>query len=129
MPSPEAMRATLRRYIELVRANDVEGLLGLFADGISVEDPVDGPPGSHVVGGDAVAAFFRKGFARSRPAPTPSGPIVTTGGREAAMPFTLRLELGGVAHEIDVVDVMTFDDDGRITRLRAYWNAEEARRV
>ena len=127
MPTPEAMRTTLRRYLELVAAGDVEGVLALFSDSVSVEDPVGGPPGTHVVGIEAVAEFFRKGFARSRPAPELAGPIVTTAGDEAAMHFILRLELRGRPHELDVIDVMTFDADGRIAALRAFWNFEEAR--
>ena len=129
MPSPTIMRATMRRYIELVGKNDVDGVLALFTEDVSVEDPVGGPPGTHVVGLEAVSAFFRRGFARSRPIATPAGPIVTTDRNQAAMPFTLRLDLGGRTHEIDVIDVMTFDEDGRIQSLRAYWNANEARPV
>jgi steroid delta-isomerase len=129
MPTPEVMRATMKRYLDRVRANDVEGVLALFAPDVSVEDPVGGPVGTRVVGLEAVSAFFRKGFEHSRPAPSPAGPIVTTGGHEGAMPFTLRLVLGGRTHELDVIDVMTFDDDGRITALRAFWNPREARPV
>ncbi|MBW2272319.1 MAG: nuclear transport factor 2 family protein [Deltaproteobacteria bacterium] len=117
----------MSRYLELVGAGDVEGVLALFSDSASVEDPVGGPPGTHVVGLEAVATFFRNGFARSRPAPELSGPIVTTGGDEAAMLFTLRLELRGRLFELDVIDVVTFDADGRIASLRAFWNLDEAR--
>jgi steroid delta-isomerase len=127
MPSPEEMRATMRRYLELVTRNDVDGVLDLFADSISVEDPVGGGPGTHVIGRKDVAAFFRKGFERSRPSPTPTGPILTTAGNEAAMPFTLRLTLKGRGYEVDVIDVMAFDDEGKITSLRAFWNAAEMR--
>jgi steroid delta-isomerase len=127
MPTPEEMRGTMRRYLERVGAGDVEGVLALFSDSVSVEDPVGGPPGTHVVGIEAVATFFRGGFARSRPSPELSGPIVTTGGDEAAMPFTLRLELRGRPVELDVIDVVTFDADGRIASLRAIWNLDEAR--
>lgn len=129
MPSPESMRATMKRYLECVARNDVDGVLALFADDVSVEDPVGGPPGTRVVGLEAVSVFFRKGFARSQPSPTIVGPIVTTSGHEAAMQFKLRLELGGKAHEIDVIDVMTFDEAGLIKSLRAFWNASEARPI
>ena len=91
------------------------------------EDPVGGPPGTHVVGREAVRAFFAAGFAASRPRPRREGAIVTTAGSEAAMAFTLLLEIEGKPMEIDVIDVMAFDDDHRITSLRAFWNFREAR--
>ncbi len=116
-------------YLERVGAGDVEGVMRLFSDAISVEDPVGGPPGTHVVGAQAVREFFRKGFERSNPQPRLTGTICTTGGHEAAMPFVLRLELRGRSMEIDVIDVMRFDDTGKVTSLRAFWNPEEMRRV
>lgn len=127
MPTAEEMRDTMKRYLACVEAQDVEGVLALFAGEVSVEDPVGGPPGTHVIGLDAVSAFFRQGFASSHPHPTPAGPIVTTGGNEAAMPFTLRLELRGSPVEFDVIDVMRFDENGKIESLRAFWNAREGR--
>jgi len=129
MPTAEEMRATLRRYLERVAENDVDGVLDLFTDDVSVEDPVGGPPGTHVVGREAVERFFRKGFARSRPSPTLTGPIRVTGVGQAAMPFVLRLELAGELKEIDVIDVVRFDSDGRINSLRAFWRFEDARSV
>jgi steroid delta-isomerase len=129
MPSADEMRQTLQRYLDLVAAQDVDAVVELFSESVSVEDPVAGGPGTHVVGRDAVAAFFRKGFERSRPSPRLTGPIRTTAGNEAAMPFVLRLELRGRLHEVDVIDVVRFDADGRISSLRAFWNASELRAV
>ena len=127
MPRAQEMRDRMTAYLEAVARQDVEAVVALFADSISVEDPVGGPPGTHVVGREAVRAFFEAGFATSRPRPRREGAIVTTAGSEAAMAFTLFLELAGKPTEIDVIDVMAFDDDHRITSLRAFWNFREAR--
>ena len=127
MPTAEEMRETLVLYLRRVAEHDAEAVLALFADEISVEDPVGGPPGTHVQGREAVGEFFRKGFSRTRPVPTLTGPIRTPHGTEAAMAFTLRLELGGQSREIDVIDVVSFDATGKITRLRAFWNPDEIR--
>lgn len=127
MPTAEEMRAAMKQYLAHVAERDVEAVLGLFTDDISVEDPVGGAPGTHVVGREEVGAFFRKGFARSKPTPVLSGPIHTTLANEAAMAFTLQLELGDKHCEVDVIDVVTFDESGRIARLRAFWNPEEIR--
>jgi len=127
MPTAEEMRETLVLYLRRVAEHDAEAVLALFADEISIEDPVGGPPGTHVQGREAVGEFFRKGFSRTRPVPTLTGPLRTTHGTEAAMAFTLRLELGGQSREIDVIDVVSFDATGKITRLRAFWNPDEIR--
>jgi len=127
MPTPDEMRATMERYLDLVAERDVDGVLALLSEDVSVEDPVGGPAGTHVVGRDNVGRFFRKGFARSRPRPRRTGPIRTTGGNQAAMPFVLELDLGEQRSELDVIDVMTFDETGRITALRAFWDIRDAR--
>ncbi len=127
MPTSDQMRATLERYLDRVGARDVEGVVDLFAETVSVEDPVDGPSGTHVVGRDDVTAFFRKGFARSQPRPRLHGEIITTAGDHATMSFTLELELRGEACEVDVIDVVRFDEAGKIVELRAFWNAEDIR--
>lgn len=129
MPNPEFMRQTAQHYLERVGSQDLEAVLGLFAESISVEDPVGGPPGTHVVGIEAVSRFFQKGFARSRPSPTLTGPIVTTGGNEVAFAFVLRLELMGQPHELDVIDVIQFNESGQISSLRAFWNYDERREI
>lgn len=129
MPTADEMRETMQRYLAYVGAGDVDGVLALFAEDVSVEDPVGGPPGTHVIGRERVERFFRKGFARSRPVPRPTGAIRTTPAAQAAMPFVLELDLGGRRCEIDVIDEMRFDEAGRITALRAFWNADDARPV
>jgi len=129
MPKAAKMRARMLSYLEAVEAGDADAAAGLFADSISMEDPVGGPPGTHVEGIEAVRAFLREGFASTRPRPSRRGPVVTTRGDEAAMAFTLFLEIEGVATEIDVIDVMRFDEDHRVLSLRAFWNFTEARRA
>ena len=129
MPKAEEMRAQMIRYLEAVAAQDVGAVIALCGDTVSVEDPVGGPPGTHVVGREEVRRFFEAGFASSRPRPRREGPIVTTAGDEGAMAFTLFLEINGEATEIDVIDVMRFDEEHRIVSLRAFWNFREARKA
>jgi steroid delta-isomerase len=130
VPTPEEMRTTIQRYFALVGRQDVAGVVALLSDDVRVEDPVGGPPGTCVTGREAVAAFFERGFAYSRPEPRPTGPIrACASGDEAAAPFRLLLDLKGRRHELDVIDLFAFDPDGRIRSLRAFWNAREARRL
>lgn len=121
------MRETMMRYLDHIEAGDVDGVLALMADDVEMEDPVGGPPTAVMRGKEAVAAFLRGALVRTGPTPTRTGPIVTTAGSEAAMPFTLALELDGKRLEYDVIDVFRFDDRGLISSLRAFWNVREGR--
>ena len=54
---------------------------------------------------------------------------MTTAGDEAALAFTLTLEIQGRDIELDVIDVMKFDENHKVTSLRAFWNFKEARKI
>ena len=45
MTTADQMRSTLERYLQCVADHDVAAVLDLFAEEISVEDPVGGAPG------------------------------------------------------------------------------------
>ena len=47
---------------------------------------------------------------------------VRIAGGEAAFLFELRTRAGEQTYTLAPIDVMTFDDDGRITSMRAYWS-------
>jgi steroid delta-isomerase len=48
-------------------------------------------------------------------------------GSEAAFLARLTIITGDVHTRIDGIDVMTFDDDGRITSMRAFWSVPDHR--
>ena len=50
----------------------------------------------------------------------PGQPWVIVLGNEASFRFFARPTLGGVAFSLPAIDVMTFDDDARITSQRAF---------
>ena len=47
-------------------------------------------------------------------------------GNEAAFLARLTVITGDVRTRIDGIDVMTFDDQARITSMRAFWSAPES---
>jgi steroid delta-isomerase len=55
-----------------------------------------------------------------------TGPI-RVAGRECAVPLLAELTRNDNKLYIDVIDAMTFDDDGKITGMRAFWNPAEMR--
>ena len=49
-------------------------------------------------------------------------PSVATPNGQAAFLFELRTKAGDRTYTLAPIYVMTFDDDGRITSMRAYWS-------
>ena len=45
------------------------------------------------------------------------------------MPFLLELDLNGVRSELDVIDVVAFNEAGEIKSLRAFWDLRSARAI
>ena len=121
MPDAEALRHTLRTYADCLSRSDVDGILALFGEAPRVEDPVGSKP---VEGRDAVRAFYAGAIQNLRVEIT--GPI-RVAGRECAMPMLASVETPDRTLYMDVIDVMEFDEDGRICSMRAFWNPAEMR--
>ena len=45
-------------------------------------------------------------------------------GQEAAFYWALTVELGGNRMRIEIISTMTFNDDGKIASMKAYWGPE-----
>lgn len=112
-----AMRAAMQEYIDAFNRADLAGLVDLFAEDATVTDPVGSPPKE---GKAAIETFYRESLqtgARLRLA----APIRASYSNSAAMAFDVELELQDGPTRIRVIDVMTFDDDGRFASMHAYW--------
>ena len=124
MPDAEQIRPTVQRYTEVFSAGDKEGYVGLFAEDATLEDPVGGEVHR---GLDAIRAFWDMTREMTpRIELTLTGPV-RVAGQEAAFPGEARPTVGDEAMAIPVVDTLAFDDDGRITRLRAFWDFADLR--
>lgn len=119
---PAQIRTAMEAYITHLNAGDAEGIMKLFGDNPTVEDPVGRKP---VVGREAVRAFYEAA------APGLKGHVqldgrVRVAGLEGAMPMIAGLT-GALKGFIDVIDTMKFDESGKIIAMRAYWNTGEVR--
>jgi steroid Delta-isomerase len=111
--------STIDRYIEVFSTGDKAGYVGLFAPDATVEDPV----GSDVCRGPVEIAGFWDGVRGLTPDVTlelMAPPRVAAG--EAAFNLRAIVDIGGSKLAVDIIDAMSFDDEGRITSLRAYWD-------
>jgi steroid Delta-isomerase len=120
----EQIRASIDRYLEVMTVGDKEGYLATFAEGATVEDPV-GSGTRH--GHEEIAEFFD--LVRSladRITLVLTGPV-RVAGSEAAFPMQAISEMGDQRMVVDIIDVMTFDEEAKITSMRAFWDPAEMR--
>jgi steroid delta-isomerase len=112
------------RYAALMSAGDADGIANLYRDDATLEDPVGAPL---VRGKPAILDWYRKSAGRVKLELT--GPVRACG-LEAATPLLARAPAGpGKTTLIDIIDVMRFDEEGRIVSMRAFWSADAIRVV
>ena len=119
MPSPEQIADTVNRYISLVAKGSADDLVELFADDATVEDPVGGKV--HI-GRQAIRGFYSAVDNVERECE-----LVTlrVAGHEAAFQFRLTATAGEHRMVIEPIDVMVFDDRGKVAAMKAYWSAAD----
>jgi steroid delta-isomerase len=126
----EHMQQAVEAYIRLFNAQDAAGIADLYSDDATVTDPVGTPPKE---GKAAIRAFYelavKNGAKLELVGPT------RIAGNCAAFPF--RCTVGGMTHvdgdvavevelpkggmTIDIIDTFAFNEDGKVTEMKAYW--------
>jgi steroid delta-isomerase len=122
MSDADALRQTVERYVKLMNAGDADGIAALYAEDASVEDPIGAPPQR---GRDAIRGWYRASAGKVRLELT--GPIRVAGG-EAAFPMLGTIGSPDDPSYLDIIDVMRFDEHGRIVSLRAFWSVDAIRK-
>lgn len=118
------IRATVEGYCAAFTAGDQGAYVDLFADGAWIEDPVGTPRHE---GKEAIGTFFDMSSSMADSIELrQTGPVRVAAG-EAAFPMQARPVIGGATLAVDIIDVMTFDDAGKITTMRAFWDPAEMR--
>lgn len=119
MPTTQQMTDTVHRYAAAQTAGDLDAIAALFAEDAVVADPVHEP--AHV-GREAIRAFFAgtRELADSLDLEV-TGPVRAVD-RYAAVPLRAVSSIGGSRVAVDIVDVFTFNEDGSIGDMKAYWD-------
>jgi len=122
MPTTDEMKAAVQAYTAAHTAGDIDGIIAVFAEDAVVADPVDKPA---FVGHAAIREFFTgtHEFAESLELLV-TGPIRAVD-HFAAAPLRAVTSMGGSKFAVDIIDVFTFDDDGKISDMKAYWTASD----
>lgn len=116
----EANARTVNDYLTMISEGRKDEIVGLYADDATVEDPVGGEV--HI-GPEAINAFYV-----GLPFASCDVEILTLRalGREVA--FYWRLTVGfGEARKaaVEIISTMSFNDDGRIASMKAYWGPDD----
>jgi steroid delta-isomerase len=106
---------TVNRYVELLGRGSADELTALYTSDATVEDPV-GTDVRH--GHDEIRDLYRRVEKQDRTVELLS---MHVNGNEAAFLARLTVIAGDVTTRIDGIDVMTFDEQARITSMRAFW--------
>ncbi len=103
-------------YIGAFETGDLDAIMGIYADDCSVEDPV----GSPVKQGRAAVQEFYQG-AMSMGVKLQLQSEIRIAGNEAAFAFTGEVDTGSGIMSFRPIDVMTFNDEGKVTSMRAFF--------
>lgn len=116
MPSAEAITDTVNRYLALVATGTADDIVTLYAADATIEDPI----GADIRRGhDAIRAFYA-GFQDAKKDTELAELRVS--GSEAAFLWHLTLDAGDTRTRISPISTMSFDEDAKITAIRAFWS-------
>ena len=119
------MKDAMQAYIDTFNRADAAGIAALYADDATVEDPV----GSPLKNGKAEIAAFYKMAVQTGAKLALAAPIRASHGNAAAMAFDVQLNMPAHLPQgsgvIRVIDVMTFNDAGKFSSMKAYWGPSD----
>jgi steroid delta-isomerase len=121
MPSEIIMKQAMQAYIDAFNRSDAEGVIALYGEDATVEDPV----GKDVlVGKPRIAEFYKMAIATGARLAL-AAPIRASHGNSAAMAFDVLLNMPQGKALIRVIDVMSFDEAGKFKSMHAYWGPSD----
>ena len=114
--SNERIRQVIEAYVDRVANGTTDEVLALYAADATVEDPVGTEVRSTP---ESIREFYAPLEGMDQ-----EGRLVAAriAGGQAAFQFELATKAGDQTFTLSPIDVMTFDDEGRITSMKAYWS-------
>lgn len=116
MPDAAAMETAVLAYVENYNRGNLAGIVDLFAEDATVEDPVGTPLKK---GRKEISEFFRAGIEMGAKL-TLDGPVRCPADH-AAFAFHVTLDWEGKQTRIDVIDVFRFAANGKVAEMRAFF--------
>jgi len=125
MGNEQKMKQAMQAYIDLYNKDDLDGVVGLYADDATVEDPV----GSPLKKGKAAIRDFYAYAMKTGARLALAAPIRGSHGNSAAMAFDVTLNMPEGRMIIRVIDCMTFNEAGKFTSMRAFWGPGDMEKI
>ena len=118
--SPDLIRATADSYIAALEACDLDAVMALYADNATVEDPVGG--GTIHEGAAAIREFYSTVVAMKIDGEVLDARVC---GNDLLFNFEITTHFDAEnSATINVWDLMTHDEQGKVVSMRAYWTPE-----
>ena len=106
----------VNKYLSSFEKKDVDGILSVFADDCWIEDPVGS---ERKVGREALREFYQGAVNIGAKMTLESE--IRIAGNQAAFAFRLDAELPDGKLTVRPIDVMVFDDQGKVISMCAYF--------
>jgi steroid Delta-isomerase len=117
--STDHIREVVEQYVALVGSGTADEIVALYAEDATVEDPL----GSDVRTGHAAIREFYATLEGLEQQTRLITARIAAG--EAAFHFEIITKAGDKSYTLSPIDVMTFDDDGKVATMRAYWSNDD----
>lgn len=117
MPTEREIKTAMQAYIDYFNRDDLQGILSLYADDAVVEDPAGTAP---IEGKADITEFYRK-VVNGRTRIYRQEPIRGSHSNSGAMAIHIETQAENSRFVFHVIEVMTFNEDGLIGSMKAYW--------
>jgi steroid Delta-isomerase len=123
MATPEQVRAAAEAHVAAANTGDAAAVAANFSPDAVWYDPVGQPPHE---GTDGIRAFFDQTHELADRIEMKLIDVITCGD-EAAMTLEIHATFGDSTTVLDCIETLEVGDDGKITRMKAYWDLTRAR--
>ncbi|HSB96088.1 MAG TPA: nuclear transport factor 2 family protein [Spongiibacteraceae bacterium] len=115
MPTAQQIAQVFQNYVDAMSAGDVETIVSMYAPDAVVQDPVGSPA---VVGHAAIREFYAVAAPQVDHMILDGNPRIHLNTGAAPMRCFPKEPQGFC---VEIVDVMVFNEQGKITSMTAYW--------
>ncbi|MFF2552281.1 nuclear transport factor 2 family protein [Nocardia sp. NPDC058058] len=113
------VRDVVEQYVKLVASGPTDDIVQLYAADAVVEDPVGSEPRK---GHESIREMYAA--LEHMQNKTTELLDIKVAGKHAAVSFTLVGGFGDQRMTLSPIDIMEFDDEGKIVLMRAYWGPD-----
>ncbi len=120
----EKINAAVEAYVDLLSSGTAEQIADLYAANATVEDPIGADLRTTR---EQLIEFYSVITGMDERTATLKWSRVA--GDTAVFEFTLVTGTAGMKFEITPIDIMVFDDDGKVSSMRAVWEQSDLKQL